>query len=280
MNMMSFSVKGTTYSFDRPIVMGIINATPDSFYAGSRKQDLPDIIEQAEKMVAEGATIIDIGGQSTRPGSERISVEEELARVIPAIEAVTHGFPEVLVSIDTYSSVVAEAAVQAGAHIVNDISAGEMDSQMIPTVALLNVPYIAMHMQGTPDTMQHEPHYEDVTRDVYSYFENKLEQIRTAGIKDVILDPGFGFGKTIDHNFYLLRNLSSFKTLGVPLLVGLSRKSTVYKTLDTTPEHALNGTTVLNTIALLNGADMLRVHDVKEAREAIQLIARYQEQIH
>lgn len=270
--MYTLNCKGRLLVLEKPVVMGILNVTPDSFYSGSRTETNDAILRKAEQMLKEGATILDIGGQSTRPGSTRISADEELERVIPAIQLIKQHFPDCFLSIDTYQSKVAQEAVTAGADMVNDISAGEMDAEMISTVARLHVPYIAMHMQGTPDTMQQNPTYEQVTKDVLDYLIKKTEQCKTAGIRDVIIDPGFGFGKTIAHNFQLLRELEVFQLLKHPLLVGLSRKSTIYKTLGTTAEEALNGTTVLNTIALQNGASILRAHDVKEAAEAIALV--------
>jgi len=251
--------------------MGIINITPDSFYAGSRQQTLDDILVQAKKMLAEGAAILDVGGQSTRPGSEQVGAEEELRRVLPAISAIHRQFPKTIISIDTYHATVAKAAVEAGAGMVNDVSGGLLDAQMLQTVAALKVPYICMHMQGTPTTMHLKPAYEDVTKEVLDFFIERIDTCRRAGIADVIIDPGFGFGKTIEHNFILLKNLSVFKILGKPILLGISRKSSIYKTLDVTAAEALNGTTVLNTIGLTNGANILRVHDVKEAVEAIKL---------
>jgi dihydropteroate synthase len=274
--MFTLNCKGRMLVIDQPIVMGIINVTPDSFYSGSRKTVVDEVLRQAEKMIGEGAAILDIGGQSTRPGSEDIGMEGELARVIPAIEAIKMRLPESTISIDTYYSRVALEAVSAGACLVNDISSGTLDNQMIPTVAALNVPYIAMHMKGTPKTMNDFAHYEDVTLEVLDFFIKKVEECREAGIKDVIVDVGFGFAKTIAHNFTLLKNLSIFKILEKPLLVGLSRKATIYKTLGTSPEEALNGTTVLNTIALQHGASILRVHDVKEAVEAVKLTRELQ----
>ncbi len=270
--MFTLNCKGRLLVIDKPIVMGIINVTPDSFYSGSRKMIIDDVLQQAEKMLTEGAGILDLGGQSTRPGSEDIGLQGELARVIPAIEAIHHRFPQSFISVDTYYSKIALEAVNVGASIINDISAGSLDEEMISTVASLQVPYIAMHIKGTPNTMQQQAKYEDVTLEVLDYFIKKTEECSQAGMKDVIADVGFGFAKTIAHNFTLLKNLSIFKMLQKPLLVGLSRKSTVYKTLATTPEKALNGTTVLNTIALLNGANILRVHDVKEAMEAVKLV--------
>lgn len=270
--MFTLNCKGRLLVIDEPVVMGIINITPDSFYSGSRKSLLNDVLHQAEKMLNDGAVILDIGGQSTRPASEVIGIEEELSRVLPAVDAIHQRFPESFISIDTYYAKVAAEAVNAGAAMVNDISSGTLDEQMIQVVAALQVPYIAMHMKGTPQIMQQQAHYEDVTLEVLDFFIKKTEECRQAGINDVIVDAGFGFAKTIAHNFTLLKNLSVFKMLQKPLLVGLSRKATVYKTLGITPEEALNGTTVLHTIALLKGADILRVHDVKEAVEAIKLV--------
>ncbi len=275
--MFTLNCKGRLLVLDKPIVMGIINATPDSFYTGSRFTGTDAILDIAEKMIGDGATILDIGGQSTRPESEKISADEELKRVIRPIEAISKRFPEAYVSVDTYYSVVAKEAVHAGAVIINDISAGKLDDQMIPVVSSLQVPYILMHMQGTPQTMQKAPQYENICKEVLDFFIIQVKEIREAGITDIIIDPGFGFGKTIGHNFQLLKNLSIYKILGLPLLAGLSRKSTIYKTLNISPEDSLNGTTVLNTISLLNGASILRVHDVKEAVEAIKLFAEYQE---
>jgi dihydropteroate synthase len=273
--MFTLNCKGRLLVMDQPVVMGIINVTPDSFYSSSRKLLLDDTLREAEKMLSEGATIIDIGGQSTRPGSEQISIKEELLRVIPTIKTIIRRFPESFISIDTYYSEVAAEAVDAGASLVNDISSGTLDENMIQMVASLQVPYIAMHMKGTPKTMQQYAQYEDVTLEVLDFFIKKTEECRKAGIKDVIVDVGFGFAKTISHNFTLLKNLSIFRILQKPLLVGLSRKATVYKTLGISPEEALNGTTVLNTIGLQNGANILRVHDVKEAVEAVDLTRRY-----
>ena len=275
--MFTLNCKGKLLVLDKPIVMGIINVTPDSFYAVSRRTFLDDILREAEKMLGDGATILDIGGESTRPGSEEIPLDEELARVIPAIEGICKRFPESIISVDTYHAAIAAKAVQAGAAIVNDISSGSLDSEMITTVASLQVPYAAMHMKGTPKTMNKLASYDDVVLDVLDFFIKKIEECRQAGIKDVIVDVGFGFAKTISHNLTLLKKLSILKILEKPILVGLSRKATIYKTLETTPENALNGTTVLNTIALQNGANILRVHDVKEAMEAIKLIGALNE---
>lgn len=273
--MFTLNCRGRLLTINQPIVMGIINATPDSFFQNSRQQTIDAALQQAEKMITEGAIILDIGGQSTRPGSEKINAEEELQRVMPIIAAIHKAFPETIISIDTYYSVVAKEAVEAGASIINDISGGTMDEQMLQTVAALKAPFVCMHIKGTPQTMQQYATYENVTKEVLEYFIDRTGACRLAGINDVIIDPGFGFSKTIAHNFELLRNLSAFKMLDKPILLGLSRKGTIYKTLDITAEEALNGTTVLNTMGLLNGASILRVHDVKEAREAIKLVNAY-----
>ena len=274
--MYTLNCKGKLLSLEHPIVMGILNATPDSFFEGHLDKGLQGILQHAGKMIAEGATIIDVGGQSTRPGSERIDAAIETERVLPVIKGIRETYPDTLISIDTYHSKVAEAAVQAGARIVNDISSGTMDGDMIATVASFkNVPYICMHMKGRPENMQQHAVYEDVVKEVLDFFIAKQEACRQAGINDVILDPGFGFAKTADHKFTLLKHLSLLKILGKPILAGLSRKATIYKTLGITAAEALNGTTVLNTIALLNGANILRVHDVKEAREAVELVKAF-----
>ncbi len=273
--MFTLNCKGRLLVVDKPLVMGIINTTPDSFYSGSRQQAVDEVLSKAEQILKDGATILDIGGQSTRPGSEKLSADEEFKRVIAPIETISKNFPEAFISIDTYYSKVAEQAVAAGASIVNDISAGSIDAAMIETVAALKVPYVLMHMQGTPQTMQQHPNYENVTKEVLDFLIKKVNELRKAGILDVIVDPGFGFGKTIAHNFELLRNLSVFKMLNCPVLLGISRKSTIYKTLGITADESLNGTTALNTIGLMNGASILRVHDVKEAVEIIKLFTTY-----
>lgn len=275
--MFSLNCKGRLVSFDRPIVMGIINTTPDSFYQHSRHRQVDDVLRSAEQMILDGASVLDIGGQSTRPGSERVAVEEELDRVVPAIEALAKRFPGTLISVDTFYAKIARYAVQAGAHIINDISAGTLDEALIPTVAQLGVPYVLMHIKGDPQTMQQNPVYENVVLEVFDFLNFKTKELHQAGIKDVIIDPGFGFGKTIEHNFQLLHHLSYFKQLGLPLLIGLSRKGTIYKTLQISAEAALNGTTVLNTISLLHGAHILRVHDVKEAVQAVRLLEAYEQ---
>lgn len=257
-----------------PLVMGILNATPDSFHAPSRVA-VDEALRTAERMLQEGAGIIDIGGASTRPGAAEVDVAEELRRVLPVIEAVHARFPDALVSIDTYRAQVAQEAVAAGAALVNDVSAGLLDEAMLPTVAKLAVPYIAMHMQGTPRSMQRDPQYTDVAAEVTLFLSERLAAAHAAGIADVVLDPGFGFGKTTAHNFTLLRSLERIVALGAPVLVGFSRKRMINETLGTTPADALNGTTVLNTIALQHGAAILRVHDVKEAVDAVKLYLAY-----
>ncbi len=272
--MYTLNCKGRLLVLEKPVVMGILNITPDSFYSGSRIEQ-KDVLQKAAQMINEGAAILDIGGQSTRPGSERLTAAEELKRVLPVIKQIKETYPSIFLSIDTYHATVAKEAVAAGADMVNDISAGDMDANMIATVAALQVPFIAMHMQGTPDTMQENPTYENVTKEVVDYFIRKTTACKEAGIKDIIIDPGFGFGKTIPHNFQLLKQLEAFQLFHVPVLVGLSRKSTIWRTLHITAEEALNGTTVVNTIALTKGASILRVHDVKEAAEAIALHEAY-----
>jgi len=275
--MFTLNCKGKLISTEIPIAMGIINATPDSFYKGDLNDGMDGILKLAGKMLNDGAGILDVGGQSTKPGSEPISVQTELDRVIPAIENIHNNFPEAIISVDTFHSEVAIAAVAAGASMVNDISAGELDKKMISVVAGLRVPYICMHMKGNPQNMQQQAIYEDILKEVLDYFIKKIHQCRAAGIKDVIIDPGFGFAKNTEQNFYLLKNLSMFNMLDCPVLAGLSRKSTIYKTLNITAAEALNGTTVLNTLALNNGASILRMHDVKEAVEAITLFQRYKQ---
>tara|TARA_R110002072_G_scaffold236749_2_gene394305 strand:- start:1379 stop:2200 length:822 start_codon:yes stop_codon:yes gene_type:complete len=269
---MTLNCKGTLIDLSTPKVMGILNVTPDSFYDGGVLTDEKDILGQAEKMLSDGATFLDLGGYSSRPGAKDISISEELNRVIPAIELILKNFPETLISIDTFRSVIAKKAIESGAAIINDISAGELDEAMLPTVAQLQVPYVMMHMRGTPQTMQSLTDYENVTLGVLRYFSERIAEARALGINDIITDPGFGFAKTIAQNFELLSKLELFKNLNVPFLAGLSRKSMIYKTLNTTPHKALNGTTVLNSIALLKGASILRVHDVKEAVECVRLV--------
>lgn len=267
--------RGELIDLARPRVMGIVNTTPDSFYEGSRYQTEKAIVEQVGQFLEEGATFIDVGGHSTRPGAETVPLEEELNRTIPAIQAIVKAFPEVRISIDTYRSEVARQALDAGAVMVNDVSAGNFDEAIFDTVAQYQVPYIMMHMQGTPQTMQQNPDYEDVTQDIIRELSGKVEILKTKQVNDIIIDPGFGFGKNLDHNFQLLKQLEIFQVFELPILVGLSRKSMIKKVLDIPPNEALNGTTVLNTMALLNGAHILRVHDVKPAKEAIDLTMPY-----
>lgn len=273
--MYTINCKGKLLVIDKPWVMGIINATPDSFFEGHLTKEMDSIVTLAGTMLADGAAMLDIGGQSTKPGSKKISAEEEINRVIPVIEAIAQQYPEAIISVDTFYSTVAVAAVKAGASIVNDISGGTMDDDMLNIVADLKTPFICMHMQGTPESMQRQTSYQNLITDILDYLSRRVDSCRKAGINDVIVDPGFGFGKTIQQNFQLLKNLSAFTILDTLLLVGLSRKSTIYKTLNLTAAEALNGTTSLNTIALLNGASILRVHDVKEAWQAIQLVEAY-----
>lgn len=257
-----------------PLLMGILNATPDSFFTGSRV-DTGSAVRLAERMLEDGATILDIGGQSSRPGSDAGDARTERGRVVPVIEAVRARFPEALISVDSWRAEVVRAAVEAGASMVNDIGAGMFDEAMLPTVAALHVPYIAMHMQGTPADMQRDPQYQDVVAEVVHFISGRLRAAHDAGIADVIIDPGFGFGKTTAHNYALLRGLPSVCALGAPVLVGLSRKRMINEVLGTKPEAALNGTTSLNTIALLQGAHILRVHDVREAMECVRLVRAY-----
>lgn len=270
--MYTLNCKGRLLVIDKPLVMGIINTTPDSFYEGSRFMGEAGVLKQAEQMLKAGAHILDIGGQSTRPNSTVVPVEEELKRVTGAIESLHYNFPRAIISIDTYYARVAAEAVAAGASLINDISAGIVDPPIITTAGALQVPYVCTHIKGTPDTMQQHATYENITREVLDFFIQKIAECQQAGITDIIIDPGFGFAKTPAHNFTLLKQLSMLSVLNKPILVGLSRKSTIYKTLGITPAEALNGTTVLNTVALLNGAHILRVHDVKEAKEAIELL--------
>ena len=251
--------------------MGILNATPDSFYNKGQSNDALSLLRNAEKMLKEGAAILDIGGASTKPGQDLIGADEELVRVMPVVTAIHKAFPDTWLSVDTYNARVAREVVEAGVAIVNDVSGGRFDKEMLPTVAALGVPYIAMHMQGTPKNMQVDPQYEDVVEEVYTCLQDICEQCATTGINDVIIDPGFGFGKTVAHNFQLLRSLHTFSLLGKPVLAGLSRKSMICKPLKVNPERALNGTTALHMVALQQGANILRVHDVKEAREVIEL---------
>ena len=265
------NARGQLLDLSTPVVMAILNITPDSFHAGSRSQDLENSLIKVNEFIMEGATIIDIGAQSTRPGATLLTAEEEWERLKEILPMLTRQFPGVIFSIDTFYSSVADKAADAGVAIINDVSGGQMDQQMFATVARLKMPYVLMHMKGTPATMQQHPAYEDVTKEVFNFFQNKKSRLIEAGVNDIILDPGFGFGKTTEHNFQLLHNLSLFNLLDCPILVGFSRKSMITKVIQTSSTDAVNGTTVLNTLALSRGASFLRVHDVKEAREAIAL---------
>lgn len=272
--MYTLNCNGKLIDLSIPRVMGILNITPDSFYDGGKLTNTSTTLDQARKMLSEGATFLDIGGYSSRPGAKDVSEEEELSRVLPAIQAIISEFPNALLSVDTFRSKVAKEAVRAGAVMVNDISGGRLDEQMIPVVAELQVPYVLMHMRGTPQTMDTWTHYEDLVKEVVHYFSERLLRTREAGINDVILDPGFGFSKTLEQNFELLNTLELLEHLDAPLLVGLSRKSMIYRTLGITAKDALNGTTSLHTIALQKGAHILRVHDVKPAMECISLLEK------
>lgn len=263
---------GRVLDLSTPVAMGILNVAPDSFYDGGNYLTVSGQLKRAEKMLAEGAAVIDIGAVSTRPGAPGVDQNEELNRLLPAINAIRHHFPGCFISVDTYRPQVARIMADHGADIINDIYGGRYDPEMIRTVAGLNIPYILMHMKGKPETMQDNPVYTDVVAEIAYFFEQQVARCREAGIKQVIIDPGFGFGKTVGHNFVLLSRLDAFRSLGTPILAGLSRKSMINKTLDIKPGEALNGTTVLNTIALLKGADILRVHDVQAAVEAITLV--------
>jgi dihydropteroate synthase len=269
--MFTLNSNGKQLNINTPLVMGVLNCTDDSFYEGSRSLQLTYLQKRIDLMIAEGVDIIDVGGQSTKPGAVQIETKIEIERVKGALHYIQTEYPNQWVSIDTTRSEVAQFAVEHGADIVNDISAGNMDDKMISTVAALHVPYICMHMQGRPETMQNAPTYENVTTEIIAFFKEKIAILNEAGIKEVIIDPGFGFGKTIEHNYQLINELEQFHQLELPLLVGISRKSMIYKLLGSSPEEALNGTTVLNTIAVMKGAHILRVHDVKSAKEVIKL---------
>lgn len=262
---------GKLIDLTKPKIMGIINITPDSFFAGSRKQDVSSVLERAGKMLADGAAFLDLGAYSSRPGAADISVQEETDRLLPAVEAIKTKYPDAVLSIDTFRAKVAEAAIKAGAHIINDISGGELDENMFAMIAKLQVPYILMHMKGTPQTMAQQANYVDVFSEVFDYFVEKYHQLKELGVKDVILDPGFGFAKKAEHSYTLMKRLQEFNVLQLPLLVGISRKRMIYNELGITAEEALNGTTALNAIALTKGASILRVHDVKEAIEAVKI---------
>ena len=268
---MTINIKGKLMDFSSPKIMGILNITPDSFYDGGMFDSNKKILKQVEKMLEDGADIIDIGGCSSKPGSKKVITDDEIKRVIPTIELIKSKFNEAIISVDTFRSEVAKKAVNSGASIVNDISAGELDPNMFNSVAELGIPYIMMHMQGSPQTMQNKPKYNNVVNDIITNLSKKIFRARELGIIDIVVDPGFGFGKTLEHNYQILNDLSFFKELDCPILVGISRKSMIYKILNNDPKNALNGTTCLNTVALSKGANILRVHDVKEAKEIIKL---------
>jgi len=264
--------RGTFMDLSVPRIMGIVNVTPDSFYEGSQTMQEETVMKQVDRMVSEGADIVDVGGYSSRPGAEHISQQEELSRLLPALEKIRAAYPDLMLSVDTFRPEVARMVVgDYDVDIINDISAGEMGPSMFETIADLNVPYIMMHMKGTPQNMKEKAHYKEMMKEITRYFSARVDDLRQRGVKDIILDPGFGFGKTIDHNYQLLSRLEELKIFGLPLMVGLSRKSMIYKVLNVSPDQALNGTTVLNTLALERGANLLRVHDVKQAREIITL---------
>jgi dihydropteroate synthase len=270
--MQDINCKGKLIDLSTPKVMGILNITPDSFYDGGQYNDVNNILRQAEKMLSEGATFIDIGGYSSRPNAKHIDEKEEQNRILPIIEVLIKEFPQILISIDTFRSSIAKKGIEAGAAMINDISGGSLDKNMFKTVAELQVPYILMHLQGTPQTMQQHTSYDDLIKDIFFYFSNKVSELRALKVNDIIIDVGFGFAKTLKQNYELLNNLDLFKILELPILTGLSRKSMLYKLIGSTVENALNATTSANTIALLNGTNILRVHDVKEAIEAIKIV--------
>lgn len=269
---MTINCKGKLIDLSSPKVMGILNITPDSFFDGGKYNNSASIIKQTEKMLSEGATFIDVGAYSSRPGAKHISEEEELNRIVPIIQLLNKEFKDIIISVDTFRSKVAQETVAHGAVIINDISGGTMDENMFQTIGTLKVPYILMHMQGTPQNMQSKPSYNNITKELISFFSHQLFELKKLQVTDVILDVGFGFGKTIEHNYTLLKELPLFKNLNQPLLIGLSRKSMLYKPLEIAPDEALNATTSANTIALLNGVNILRVHDVKEAMQAIKIV--------
>ncbi|HYK75360.1 MAG TPA: dihydropteroate synthase [Daejeonella sp.] len=274
---LTLNIQGRLLDLSKPAIMGILNLTPDSFYQHSRKFSLDEALKQTEHMLSEGADFIDIGAYSSRPQAEHISTEEELNRLIPAFKAIVHEFPQALISIDTFRTEVARVALMEGAHLINDISGGEMDRGMFEIAAHFKAPYILMHMKGTPQNMNQQITYRDFFSEIFDYFLLKIKQLRELGVEDIIIDPGFGFAKTESQNYQLLNRMEELKLLGYPLLVGVSRKSMIHKLLGISPEEALNGTTVVNTIALMKGANILRVHDVKAAVEAVQITKKLKE---
>lgn len=270
----TLNARGRIIDVSRPRVMGVLNATPDSFYAGSRHTQIDLALARTEKMLEDGPCIIDVGGYSSRPGAVDISIDEELERVVPIINNIHNRFPEALISVDTFRARVARAGVDAGASIINDVSGGSLDSEMFTAVSELKVPYVLMHMKGTPQTMTQLATYDDLMQELITYFHEKIAALHRLGVTDIIIDPGFGFAKSVDQNFFLLKHLHAFEIFNQPLMIGVSRKSMIWKTLNTDPEGALNGTTVLHTLALMKGAALLRVHDVREAAETIKLVER------
>ncbi len=273
----TLNCKGKIINLSTPIVMGVINIGPDSFFDGGRYRNKLDYIDRADKLLGQGAAILDLGAASSRPGASLIDPNLEKRRLLPALEVILKKFPDAIISIDTYNASVAEEAIEAGAHIINDISAGSIDEKMFETVARLQVPYIMMHMKGTPENMQENPVYHDPVKEIVFYFAQKTHKLRQLGLHDIILDPGFGFGKSLEDNYRLLYGLDYFRIFELPLMVGFSRKSMINKVLGTKPEEALNGTTVVNTIALQKGAKILRVHDAREAMEAIKIVEKLRE---
>nr|WP_121270802.1 dihydropteroate synthase [Pedobacter schmidteae] len=274
----TLNLQGKLLDLTEPCVMGILNITPDSFYSDSRTGTIEEALERAQTILNEGGRFIDIGAYSSRPGAADVTEQQEIDRLVPVVEVIRKKFPEALLSVDTFRAEVARAAIQAGAHIINDISGGEMDGNMFQTVADLNVPYILMHMRGTPQTMQQHTAYENLMPEMVAYFAEKISRLKEAGVKDIVLDPGFGFAKTLEQNYEILHHMDDLNLFELPVLAGLSRKSMIYKFLGGGPEQALNGTTALNTIALLKGTQILRVHDVKAAAECIALVTKMQQQ--
>jgi dihydropteroate synthase len=274
----TLNIRGSLIDLSRPAIMGVLNITPDSFYDGGKYERNDHILKRVEELISEGATFIDIGAYSSRPGAQHVTEKEEYNRLKPVVTLVRKKFPEAILSVDTFRAVIARQMVgDYGVDMINDISAGSMDDKMFETIAALHVPYIIMHMKGTPENMQDNPAYENVTQEILLYFSEKIQALTRLGVADIIVDPGFGFGKTLDHNYELLANLDAFNMMELPVMVGMSRKSMIFKFFNTTPDEALNGTTVLHTIALLKGVDILRVHDVKEAMESITLVEKMKE---
>jgi dihydropteroate synthase len=270
----TLNIRGMLYALDSPRIMGIVNLTPDSFYDKSRVQRDEEIVKRVEAMISEGADFIDLGGYSSRPGATHISEQEEWGRLQPAMKVILKNFPDALISVDTFRSSIARKAYEEGASIINDISGGQLDDRMFKTMSEIRIPYILMHMKGDPRTMNSMTTYDNLFKEMINYFESKIIELKASGVNDIILDPGFGFAKSLDQNYELLKNFTYFEVIGYPLLVGLSRKSMIFKELDVQPSEALNGTIILNTVSLLKRASILRVHDIKEAKEVVNLIAK------